>query len=58
MTEVLGEELESPGTQDECLQAQFSEFPVIPVVDWCYILSSIREKVAERLFLKHLTSES
>ena len=41
--------MESPGTQDECLQAQSSDFLLIPVVDLCYILSSIREKVVERL---------
>ena len=50
--------MESPGTEDECLQAQSSDFLGIPVVDWCYILSSICEKVAERLVQNHLTSES
>ena len=34
------------------------DFPVILVVDRCYILSSICEKVAERLVQKHVTSES
>ena len=50
--------MESPGTQDVCLQAQSSDFLVIPGVDWCYILSSISEKEGERLVQKHLTSES
>ena len=46
--------MESPVTQDECLQAQSSDFLVIHVVGWCYILSSIRQKVAEHLVQKHL----
>ena len=55
MTEVLGEVIGISRHTRRVPPSSIHDFPVILVVDRCYILSSICEKVAERLVQKHLT---